>query len=295
MNIEKIKRIVFDYLRYFGFYNHLSDEEYLRMRWKKAFSKELNIKNPQSFNEKMQWLKLNNRKDIYSTMVDKYEAKEYVERVLGEEYITKTLGLYNNYDEIDFDDLPDQFVLKCTHDSGGLVICSNKSNLDIKSAKKKIMHCLKQNYYMFSREWPYKNVKPRIIAEQYLENGTEGLHDYKVWCFNGKVKYIQYITGRVGKTYEAFYDRDWVKQEFSFHNPLYNGEITCPQRLEELIRLSETLAKGIPFVRTDFYILESGDIKFGEITFYPMSGFEHWSPEEIDYKLGEMIDLSYGK
>ena len=215
---------------------------------------------------------------------------------MGEKYVTPTLGVWNHFDDVDFDTLPSQFVIKCTHDSGGLIICKDKKLLDISAAKEKIEHCLARNYYSNLREWPYKDVPPRIIAEEYLENNEEGLHDYKVWCFNGEPVYIQYITGRIGdQTYEGFYDLNWELQNFSYHNPLMKEPVKRPDCLEELIWAARELAKNQPFVRTDFYVLEDGSIRFGEITFYPMSGMEHWHPAEMDRILGDMIDLNFGR
>ena len=254
-----------------------------------------NIKNPKRFSEKIQWLKLYDKNPEHTVAVDKYLAKSYVAKILGEKYITPTLGVYDHFDQIDFDKLPDKFVLKCNHDSAGLVIVQDKSKLDRAKAKEEIEQALKYNYYYISREWPYKDVKPVILAEEYLENGEEGLHDYKVWCFNGKAMYIQYITGRIGKTYEAFYDRDWKKQDFTYYNPLMDGEVKRPERLEELLEVSEKLAKDMPFLRADFYILETGEIKFGEMTFFPIGGMERWHPDEMDVKFGGMIDLAMSK
>ena len=167
--LKEPKRILF-YLESKGFFNFLSDEKYLKFFYKLNMGKKLNLENPKTFNEKLQWLKLYDRKDIYTTMVDKYEVKRYVTDLIGEEYIVKNFGVWDSFDEIDFDKLPNQFVLKCTHDSGGLVICRDKSKLDIEKAKQKINKSLNRNYFYNGREWPYKNVKPRIIAEEYLEN-----------------------------------------------------------------------------------------------------------------------------
>lgn len=275
-----------------GVYDNVPDREYLEKMFKVRMGYDPNLDNPESFNEKIQWLKLNNRQDIYSKMVDKYLAKEYVAEQIGDKYVIPTLGVWNNFDEIDFDKLPNQFVLKTTHDSGGIVICQDKSKLDVAVARKKINKSMKNNYYLHAREWPYKNVKPRIIAEEYLENDEDGLHDYKVWCFNGEPQYIQYITGRIGKhTYEAFYNKDWVKQDFTYHNPLLKGEVPKPERLQELLECCRTLAEGTCFLRTDFYVLKDGTLRFGEMTFYPMSGFEHWHPKEMETVLGAMIKL----
>lgn len=294
--VAKIKNHLYWLLNIDELYNKMPDEKFLKLRYKKRLGKELNLTAPQTFCEKIQWLKLYNRRPEYSVMVDKYAAKEYVAAVLGKNYITPTIGVWNRFDEIDFDKLPEKFVLKCTHNSGGLLICDGKSAVDWKKGKERIEKALKKNYYFSSREWPYKEVPPRIIAEEYMENNEEGLHDYKVWCFNGKPVYIQYITGRNGKqTYEGFYDLDWRLQDFSYHNPRMPKPAARPGCLEELIQAAGLLAKNQPFVRTDFYVLEDGSLRFGEITFYPMSGMERWHPEEMDKILGGMIDLDFGK
>ena len=174
-----------------SFLKCISDEKYLKLTFKDKMGYPLNLKEPKTFCEKLQWLKLYNRKPEYSDMVDKYEAKKYVAERIGDEYIIPTLGVWDKFEDIDFDNLPNQFVLKCTHDSGGLAICRDKSNFDKEYARKKIKKCLKHNYYWSSREWPYKNIKPRIIAEKYMEDSvTKELRDYKFFCFNGKMKFM---------------------------------------------------------------------------------------------------------
>lgn len=207
--------------------------------------------------------------------------------------MTPLLGVWDHFDEIDFDSLPNQFVLKCTHDCGGLVICRDKSKLDKAQARKKIEKSLKYNWYYMRREWPYKNVEPKIIAEEYMENNSEdGLYDYKVWCFNGKPLYTQFISGRLGNvTYEGFYDSDWQLQDFSYHNPKTQNPVPKPEKLDEMLKLCEVLAEGMPFVRVDFYILPDNSIRFGEITFFPMSGMDHFKPESANKMLGDMIQL----
>ena len=273
-----------------------ADQKYLEVLFRYKMGKKCEFNNPLTFCEKMQWLKVYNRDPLYTKLVDKDAVKQYVEQRIGLKYLIPTLGRWNHFDDVDFDTLPSQFVIKCTHDSGGLIICKDKKLLDISAAKEKIEHCLARNYYSNLREWPYKDVPPRIIAEEYLENNEEGLHDYKVWCFNGEPVYIQYITGRIGdQTYEGFYDLNWELQNFSYHNPLMKEPVKRPDCLEELIWAARELAKNQPFVRTDFYVLEDGSIRFGEITFYPMSGMEHWHPAEMDRILGDMIDLNFGR
>lgn len=236
-------------------FKDMNDEEYLKKLFKCHMKRELNLDNPQTFNEKLQWLKLYDRKPEYTTMVDKYAVKKYVADVIGEEYIIPTLGVWNHFDEIDFDKLPNQFVLKCTHDSGGIVICTDKSNLDLKAAKKKIEKCLKRNYYWSSREWPYKNVKPRIIAEKYMsDEGKEELSDYKVLCFNGEPKIVEVHNGRFnGQHTQDCYDEFWNKTDIEQYDLPKTDEIMPkPAFLEEMLHLSKLLSKDLIHVRVDW-------------------------------------------
>ena len=276
------------------FYRVVPDELFLRIKYRVNFGKKLNLDNPQTFNEKIQWLKLYDRKDVYTTMVDKYEAKKYVASIIGDEYIIPTLGIYDKFDDIDFDKLPNQFVIKCTHDSGGIVIVKNKTNFDKNAARKKINKFLKRRFYYTNREWPYKNVKPRIIVEQYMEDEKDGeLRDYKLFCFNGKFEIMFIATNRQGKgdTYFDFFDRDFR------HLPFTNGHPNAPiiphkpVKFDEMVTLAEKLSKNIPQVRIDFYEV-NGRVYFGEATFFHWSGFVPFEPEEWDYKIGQMIDLN---
>lgn len=271
-----------------------SDEKFLKKRFKLRMGKELNLDNPQTFSEKLQWLKLNNRQPIMCDMVDKVEAKKYVANLIGEEYIIPTLGVYNSVDEIDFEALPNQFVLKCTHDSGGLVICKDKSKLDIAAAKKKLAKSLKINYYYQNREWPYKNLTPRIIAEQYMEDesGYE-LKDYKFFCFNGEVKALFIASDRGVENEETkfdFFDADFNHLPFTNGHPNALREIKKPAGFEEMKQLATKLSVGHPHLRVDFYDI-NGKIYFGELTFYHWSGTMPFEPEEWDYTFGSWIKL----
>ena len=276
-----------------GFYDNMDDETYLKLKYKACLGKVLHLDNPQTFNEKLQWLKLYDRKPEYTTMVDKYAVKKYVADIIGEEYIIPTLGVWNHFDEIDFDKLPNQFVLKCTHDSGGIVICRDKNKLDLKSAKKKIEKCLKRNYYWSSREWPYKNVKPRIIAEQYIEDNKEGfLTDYKFFCFNGKMKcmYVS-VNSHTAKQKIQFFDRNYNLLPIRRDDYLVFDEIPQkPNHLDDMIKISEQLSRNIPHTRIDFYYIQNR-IYFGEITFFTGSGFIPFSEKKWDYKLGSWLKL----
>ena len=288
---DKYKR--FDYLNELGFYKHLSDEKFLCKLFKLTMGYDLNLKNPKSFNEKLQWLKLYDRKDIYTMMVDKYAVKDYVASIIGEDYIIPTLGVWQRFEDIDFETLPNQFVLKCTHDSGGLVICKDKSKFDIVAAKKKINKSLKKNYYYVGREWPYKNVKPRIIAEKYMEDhSTSELRDYKFFCFGGvakcyKVDFDRFVEHRANY-FSA--DGELMKIGEEICPPDFNKEIPAPENLEKMKELAEKLSATQPFLRADFYDVD-GHVYFGELTFYPASGFGKFIFDGNDELLGSWIKL----
>ena len=266
--------------------------------YKVKMGKRLDIENPQTYNEKLQWLKLYDRKPIYTLMVDKYEVKKYVANIIGEEYIIPTLGVWDRFDDIDFSRLPNQFVLKCTHDSGGLVICKDKSQFDISAAKKKINKCLKHNYYYFNREWPYKNVKPRIIAEQYMvdESGYE-LKDYKFFCFNGIPKAMFIATDRSDPNEDTkfdFFDMDFNHLPFTNGHPNAKHEIAKPSKFCDMKTLAARLSRDMPQIRVDLYNI-NGKIYFGELTFFHWSGMVPFVPEEWDYKFGEWLQLPNGE
>lgn len=271
----------------------LPDWAYINLKYYHHFKRFPNLKNPKTYNEKLQWLKLHDRKPIYSTMVDKYEAKKYVAEKIGEEYIVPTYGVWERFDDIDFDSLPEQFVLKCTHDCGGLVIVRDKSQLDKEAARKKIEGSLEENYFWEGREWPYQSVKPRIIAEQYLEDtASKELRDYKFFSFGGKTKLLFIATDRFGAEETKF---DFFDEDFN-HLPLKNGHPNAknppekPQNFELMKELSEKLSEGIPQLRVDFYEVD-GKVYFGELTFFHWSGIVPFDPPEWDETLGEWIPL----
>lgn len=277
--------------------NWMDDKTYLKLAFFASTGKRLNLDNPKTFNEKIQWLKLYDRKPIYTTMVDKYEVKKRVAEQIGEKYIIPTLGVWDRFDEIDFDRLPNQFVLKCTHDSGGLMICRNKEEFDKKTAKKMLESCLRHSFYWGQREWPYKNVKPRIICEKLISDGANtDLKDYKVFVFHGKAHCIQVDIDRFTNHHRNFYSLDWEYIPFTTCYPTApDTQIPRPNNLNELITVSEKLALSVgnpPFVRIDMYILEDTDqLLFGEMTFYHGSGTEKFYPEEYNLLLGNMISL----
>lgn len=284
---------IFVYLGYKGMLNWMSDKTYLKLLYRGIVGKKLNLKNPETFNEKLQWLKLNNRQPEHTMMVDKYAVRKYIAEKLGEEYLIPLIGVWDSPDEIDFDALPNQFVLKCNHNSGtGMCICKDKSKLDIEAVKNGLRKGLKEDYYATSREWPYKDVKRKIIAEKYMvdESGVE-LKDYKVLCFDGEPKYIQMHSGRAEIHMQDYYDTEWNKLDILQGYPMSDKALDKPKFLEEMLELSRTLSKGIPHVRVDWYYVEN-QLYFGELTFFDGSGFFEFEPEELNLKIGAMISLN---
>ena len=291
---KKVRNYMLWKLKVLGIFNHMSDVKYLKLMYRIYIGNKLNLDQPQTFNEKLQWLKLHDRKPEYTSMVDKYEAKKYVAERIGEEYIIPTLGVWDNFEEIDFDSLPNQFVLKTTHDSGGVVICRDKISFDKKKAREKLEKSLKRNYYMQGREWPYKDVKPRIIAEQYMvdESGYE-LKDYKLFCFDGFAKAMFIASDRYKAGEETkfdFFDMDFKHLPFTNGHPNAEHEIKRPESFEKMKELAGKLSEGIPQVRVDFYDI-NGQIYFGELTLSHWGGMVPFEPEEWDYKFGEWIKL----
>lgn len=246
--LKNPKKIII-FLESKGFFNVLSDKAYLKLKYRLYFGKNLNLNNPKTFNEKLQWLKLYDRKPEYTNLVDKYEVKRIVADKIGEEYIIPTLGVWDKFDDIDFDKLPNQFVLKCTHDSGGLVICRNKKEFNIRDAKKRIEKSLKNNYFYNCREWPYRNVKPRIIAEEYMQDGDNySLIDYKFYCFNGKIEYLYVSEGLEDHSTAkiSFLTSDWNFAPFNRSDYKSFEELPLmPGNYKRMLSLAEQLSKGL--------------------------------------------------
>lgn len=275
-------------------FSWMSDELYLKIQYYLAFREKLNIQNPVTYNEKLNWLKLYDRKDEYTMMVDKYEVKKFISDVIGEQYIIPTLGVWKKFDEIDFEILPKQFVLKCTHDSGGLVICKDKNQLDLKAAKRKINKSLKRNYFWTGREWPYKNVEPRIIAEPYIEDiKTKELRDYKFFAFDGDVKALFIATERQDKLEGVkfdFFDINYNHLDIRHGHKNAEHIPKKPVNFDKMVHLAEMLSKDIPQIRVDFY--EANEkIYFGELTFYHHSGMVPFEPREWDKYFGDWINI----
>ena len=287
-----IMGVFFDKFAPLSLTKKLSSETYLKMLFLMRTGKHLNLNAPQTFNEKLQWLKLYYHKPVFSCMVDKYGAKQFVAERIGEDRVIPTLGVYKSFEEIDFDALPNQFVLKCTHDSGGLVICRDKASLDKEAAKRKIEKSLKVNYFWHSREWPYKNVSPQIIAEAYMEDiGNSTLPVYKIFCFGGEPKLIQSIQN--DKTAEEsidYFDTNWDLLDMRQNYPNSANPLPRPQGLEEMLSYARVLSAGHPFLRTDFYSI-NGKVYFSEFTFYSDGGMAVFYPSTWDLELGKSIVL----
>lgn len=269
------------------------DRKFIEFIWKKKMNYPLNLDNPQTFNEKLQWIKLYDHNPLYTKMVDKYEAKDYVASLIGNEYIIKTLGVWDRFDDIDFGTLPNQFVLKCTHDSGGLVICKDKSKFNIPIAKQIIEKSLKRNFYSSAREWPYKNVKKRIIAEEYVEDAkTKELRDYKFFCFNGepKIMFISKDRQNRNEPYVDFFDMNFNHLDMRRGHPNAPVPPQKPDNFELMKELAKVLSKGFPELRVDFYEA-NGKVLFGELTLFPAAGLVPFEPEKWDRIMGEWIKL----
>lgn len=280
-----------------GVFNWLPDKPYLKLLYRAETGRKLNLENPKTFNEKLQWLKINRKIPEYQVYVDKYEVRKYVSEILGEGYLIPLIAVYKTVEEIDWEKLPDKFVLKCNHGSGANIICRAKEHLNYDKAKRKLKQWLRRNYYWFGREWPYKYIEKKIVVEELLEEGETGdLHDYKFWVFNGKVKFINVHFHESGKTKINIYDRSWNLQKFGM---VYDNDLNIhhekPKNLDRMIEDAERIALDISseFLRVDFYNVD-GKIYFGEITFYPTSGFIRFFPchDKLDKMYGEMLELN---
>lgn len=269
------------------------DSLYIKWEYFLEMRKNLNLNSPQTYNEKLQWLKLNDIHPEYTNLVDKVEVKKIVARAIGEEHVIKTLGVWDSFEDVNFDALPDMFVLKTSHDSGGVAICRDKRQECIKAAQKKIEKSMRRNYFWEHREYPYRDVKPRIIAEQYMvdESGTE-LKDYKIFCFDGEPKVIQVDYDRFTEHKRNLYDIEWNRLPFTLKFPTdWSREIPKPEGLQEMLDMARKLSEGMPHVRVDLYHI-NGKIYFGELTFFHGSGHEKFTPEEWNMTFGEWIHIN---
>lgn len=274
-----------------GRFDWMSDKLYLRIVYFANMWKILNLKNPRTFNEKLQWLKLYDRRPEYTQMVDKFRVRDYIKEKLGGEYLIPLIGMWEHVEDIDFDNLPNKFVLKCNHNSGlGMYICTDKNKMDVLKVKKALKAGLEQDYYLRGREWPYKNVEHCIIAEEYMQDGSGELQDYKVMCFNGEPKLIQIHTGRFSNHLQDFYDAEWNKIDIQQGYPNSPIVMERPVILGKMLEFSRILSTDLPQARIDWYCV-NGALYFGEITFFDGSGFCAFDNEEWDYRIGDWITL----
>lgn len=272
----------------------LPDKLYVELEYRKHQGKFPDLQNPQTFNEKLQWLKLHDRQPIYTRLADKYEAKKYVAGIIGEKYVIPTLGVWEKCEDIDFAQLPKQFVLKCTHDSAGVIIVKNKREMNKEQTRTKLQSCLSRNFFYSGREWPYKNIPPRIIAESYIEdNKLKELRDYKFFCFHGDVKCFKVDFDRFIDHRANYYDANGNLMDYgeTICPPKPSANIELPENIIEMKALAQKLSNGIPFVRVDFYSV-NGKIYFGELTFFPDSGFGRFTNSYQDAEMGSWLDLS---
>lgn len=297
MSKSKIKKIIenplllfMPLLRLLTFY--ISDKYFIIAAFFIKFKRIPNLKHPKTYNEKIQWLKLNDKKSIYSKLADKSMAKKIVGDIIGENHIIKTLGIWDSYDAINFDTLPDQFVLKTTHDSGTVLLCKDKKSFDFIKAKKRLNKSLKSNFYWVWREWPYKNIKPRIIAEELIsDSNSSDLKDYKFFCFNGIPKVMYIASNRSTNTTFDFYDMDFN------HLPIINGydnskeNLIKPKNFETMISLAKEISRDFTHVRVDFYNAND-NVFFGEITFYHWSGMVPFEPKKWDRIFGDLLIIN---
>lgn len=275
------------------------DSLWLKYLYRKIMKEKLNLKTPKTFNEKLQWLKLYDRNPLYTQLVDKYEVRDYIKDKIGEEYLIPLVGgPWDSFDEIDFSKLPDQFVLKCTHDSGSVIICENKEIFDINEARTKLNRSLRGNFYYGGREWPYKNVKPRIVAEKFMRNDESNeLIDYKFYCFNGVFRFL-YVSQGLQKHETArisFLTPEWDWAEFRrLDYAPFEKLPEKPKTYEKMKEIVQMLSEGFPFIRVDLYEIQ-GHVYFSELTFSPCSGFMPFEPKEWDRKVGDWLVLSQSK
>jgi len=294
--IKKNERVqnIRDQVRQFYFRFLISDEELIKKRFRDRLGREVNLVNPVKYNDKLQWLKLNWFNPLAIKCADKYEVREFVTKKIGSEYLNELYGVYESVEELNIEELPNSFVLKGTHGSGYNIIIKDKSQMDWNRECKKMRRWLRKNYFWQNREWVYKNIPPRIVAERYIEeieNG--GLRDYKFFCFNGKPKIIQVDFNRYEDHKRNFYDLDWNLLDIEIKYPSdKNRKISKPETLMKMIRLSEILSEDFPHVRVDFYSVKD-NIIFGELTFFHESGMGKFKPEIFEYKMGRWLDLPF--
>jgi len=290
--------LIFSSLGYREFLNWLPDTVYMKATFRARCGYSLDLKNPKTFYEKLQWLKLYGNLEKYTDLVDKYKVRKYIAETIGEEYLIPLIDVYEKAEDIDFSKLPKQFVLKCNHDSGSVVICKDKNNFDIEKTKEKLKKRLKRNYYYHTREPQYKNIKPKIICEKYMvdESGIE-LKDYRIFCFNGMPKIIFVDRSILNKSTNVrnIYDIEWNYIPVSVgYSSAPNMVIDKPNNLQEMLNLAKKMSENIPHVRVDFYSINDKTY-FGELTFNHASGHQKFEPKEFALEMGSWLELPKGE
>ena len=269
---------------------------YCALEYRRYMGKNLNLNNPQTFNEKLQWLKLYYKNPIFTKLADKYEVRQYIKNKIGERYLVPMIGIYESIDEIPFDELPKEYVLKCTHDSGTVVIKNLRNTISIDQIKQVLDAGMKRDYYYAHREWCYKHIKPRIICEELLHTHDKNPpRDYKLFCFNGEPKFLFVASDRGNGTKFDFFDIEWNKYPVVQHYPNSNYAITAPAKWSEMVLCARKLSKGLPHVRVDFYVDGEENIFVGELTFCHFGGFEKFEPNDFDLYFGQFLKLSVDK
>ena len=292
--IKKIKRILGkDIIQlFYRSLFFLSDEKYVKFIYRLRMGKSLNLSAPKAFSEKLQWLKVYDHNPKYSKMADKISMRDYVSSTIGECHTVPILGVWDSFDAIDFDSLPSSFVLKTNHDSGSYVICRDKNDIDYKKEKKKIEKSLKTNYYKVTREWQYKEIKRKVIAEVLLKDDGESLTDYKFFCFNGKPLFMYIEKESDDHPLQAIFDMDFNPLPFTMEDDKWEGKIIKPDNFSEMIDYAAKLSYSIPFLRVDMYVV-NGVVYIGELTFYHYGGFVNFNPPAWDNTIGDQLDISY--
>lgn len=268
----------------------MPDKVYLKWQYWHIYHKKLNIEKPRTYAEKLAYLKTHKQNPLLSQLVDKYAVRTFVEEKIGEQYLIPLLGVYNTTDEIPWDSLPDKYVLKCNHDSASVILHTDVASFDKEMAIASLNHHLGRNMFWYSREYPYKTVKPRIVCEEFLDDNGKPPADYKIMCFDGKPHYVVLDKDRFGNHRRDVYDVNWNKTDMSTDHENSDNVTPKPEALDEMLQLAETLSQGFPHVRVDFYYV-NGKIYFGEMTFFPWGGPIWFTPDEWNYKLGELLKI----
>lgn len=286
---DKYRFMVFSNL---GFYAKMDDKKFLEKKFEAVMGRKLYIDNPKTYNEKLQWLKLYDRNSFYTCLVDKYKVREYISETIGEDYLIPLLGVWNRPEDINFDLLPKQFVLKCNHNSGlGMCVCINKENINVRKVKKNLKKGMKQNYYLINREWPYKNVDRKIIAEKFIGTAERTPDDYKFLVINGEIDSIMICKDRdLGKPKYYYFDLDWNRLYYQIEEPTSKENIQKPENFEKMVEIVKKLSRDLKTIRIDLYNT-NGKIYFGEITFFNSSGFDLDITYDTDFALGNKLDL----